>query len=73
MRLEEIALGGIYQIDTPFERNCFVRVDAIDVHHIGEYQCLEHVCATALVWVYALQGGPRYPIGLQAFRRTRDA
>ena len=72
MRLEDIALGGTYQIDTAFVRNCPVRVDAIDVHHVGEYQRLEQVWATALVWVYELQGGPRYPISLQAFRSGSD-
>ena len=68
MRLEDIALGSTYQIDTPFVRNCTVRVDAIDVHHMGEYQRLEHVWKTALVWVYEPPGGPRYPVSLQAFR-----
>jgi len=68
MRLENIALGGTYQIDTPFERNCPVYVDAIDVHHIGEYQRLEQVWETALVWAHELQGGPRYLVSLLSFR-----
>ena len=68
MRLENIALGGLYQIDTPFERNCPVYVDAIDVHHIGEYQRLEQVWETALVWAHELQGGPRYLVSLLSFR-----
>jgi hypothetical protein len=35
---------------------------------MGEYQRLEQVWETALVWVYEPQGGPRYPVSLQAFR-----
>ena len=68
MHLDPIALGGIYQLDAPLTRDRTVRVEAIDVHHIGPYQRLEQVMCTALVWVRELDGGLRYPVSIQALR-----
>ena len=73
MRLEHIALGGLYQIETPFVRARTVRVEAIDVHHIGQYQRLEQILVTALVWVHEGQRGLRYPVSPQALRPVQDA
>ncbi len=68
MHLDHIALGGTYQVETPFVRDRTVRVEAIDVHHVGTYQCLEQVVRTAFVWVYEPRRGLRYPVSPQALR-----
>jgi hypothetical protein len=68
MCLAHIALGGTYQVQAPLAPGFTVRVEAIDVHHIGEYQCLDQVLRTALVWVYEPQRGLRYPVSPQALR-----
>jgi hypothetical protein len=68
MCLDHIALGGTYQVHTPFVRDLPVRVEAIDVHHVGMYQRLEEVVNTALVWVYEPRRGLRYPVSPQALR-----
>ena len=73
MRLEHIALGGLYQIETPFVRAPTVRVEAIDVHHLGQYQRLEQILVTALVWVHEGQRGLRYPVSPQALRPAQDS
>src|SRR5262245_41707647 len=66
MCLTQIALGGTYQAHTPLTPGLPVCVEAIEVHHIGAYQCLAQVLRTALVWVYEPQRGLRYPVSPQA-------
>ena len=66
MCLAHIALGGTYQVQTPLAPGFTVRVEAIDVHHIGEYHCLAQVLRFAFVWVYEPQRGLRYPVSPQA-------
>ena len=68
MRLDHIALGGTYQVETPFVRDRTVHVEAVHVHHVGEYQCLEQIVRTAFVWVYEAQRGLRYLVSLDALR-----
>jgi hypothetical protein len=72
MRLDHIALGGTYQVATPFVRDCTVRVEAVHVHHVGAYQCLEQVVRTAFVWVYEPQRGLRYAVSPHALRPVED-
>jgi hypothetical protein len=68
MCLTHIALGGTYQVQTPWAPGATVHVEAIDVHHIGAYQCLAQVLQTAFVWVYEPQRGLHYPVSPQALR-----
>jgi hypothetical protein len=72
MQLDHIALGGTYQVDTPFMRDLTVRVEAIDVHHVGGYECLEQVVGTAFVWVYEPRRALRFPVSPQALRPIQD-
>lgn len=71
MRLDSIAIGGTYQVNAPLGGECTVHVEAIDVHHVGNYQCLRQVLDTALVWVYECASGLRYPVSPQALRAVQ--
>ena len=73
MCLNQIALGGTYQVDAPLARERTVHVKAIDVHHVGTYRCLVQVVRTALVWVYERQRGLRYPVSPQALRPLQSS
>jgi len=68
MCLSHIALGGTYQVQAPVAPGATVQVEAIDVHHVGQYQCLAQVLQRAFVWVYEPQRGLRYPVSPQALR-----
>jgi hypothetical protein len=68
MCLTHIALGETYQVHTPLTPGFTIRVEAIEVHHIGAYQSLDQALRTALVWVYEPQRGLRYPVSPQALR-----
>ena len=66
MHLDHIALGGTYQVETPFVRDRTVHVEAVHVHYMGAYPCLEQVVRTAFVWVYESRRGLRYSVSPQA-------
>ena len=72
MCLASIALGGTYQVQTPFGQVFPARVDAIDVHHVGRYHCLDQVWETAFVWVSEVQEGRRFLVSSRALRPLQD-
>jgi hypothetical protein len=76
MTLDHIAIGHTYQLDAPLLHYPTVIVEAIEVIQVGESPQRAVMWREALIYVYEVQRGLRYPCLPQTLRPvapTRDA